>query len=155
MRLLVEAAGAERYRRALRCENGLFPKEVVFPVPAEASEFVSTVLAVLEAVDADFLLLVPLPTKSEEKMDSLRAEVSALLQQTPVPILLLPPRLRLPTPPFTSILIPLSGEKKESTALKLGLRIAEAQNLPVDLIHITGPETESPLSNPALESTAD
>jgi hypothetical protein len=75
-----------------------------------------------------------------------------LLERTSNPIMLLSSAVNLNKTPIRSILVPMSGEIRASSALKFGLRLAKRIHVPVDLVHvvIADGRTDSP-----LETTGD
>ena len=59
-------------------------------------------------------------------------------------------------PPFSNILVPVSGESRESKALELSVSLSEETHLPVDLLHIGGEAQVHPHdSSFSLESISD
>jgi nucleotide-binding universal stress UspA family protein len=75
-----------------------------------------------------------------------------LLEQAREPTLVVPLEINLIKTPVSSILIPMSGEIRVSSALKFGLRLTNRIHVPVDLLHVT--KTESPIQSP-LETMGD
>jgi nucleotide-binding universal stress UspA family protein len=70
-----------------------------------------------------------------------------LLKQVSTPIMILSPRVDFEKTPIGSVLVPISGEIRVSSALKFGLRIASRIHIPVDLVHVVqeNTQTKSPL----------
>ena len=66
-----------------------------------------------------------------------------LLERMEVPVLVLSPLVDLATAPIDSLLVPMSGEIRISSALAFGLKLASRIHVPVDLVHVviegTGP----------------
>ena len=68
----------------------------------------------------------------------------AVIEQSSVPVLLLPRNYR-DTLPWTRALVPVSGEVEGDEALALAVRLANALDIPVRVVHVadTGPGAES------------
>jgi len=75
-----------------------------------------------------------------------------LLEQAREPTLIVPLEIDFIKTPINSILIPMSGEIRISSALKFGLRLTNRIHVPVDLLHVI--KTESPMKSP-LETMGD
>jgi hypothetical protein len=91
----------------------------------------------MEAVRAGGLIL-PHPARSE--MEEPRSLRRALLESCGNPIVFLPASARLDPPLVSSLIVPLSGEIKESQALDQALRLAESKALPVEVVHVSSEE---------------
>ena len=97
------------------------------------------------------LIVVPSGGITEDK--GYEAQVRKdLLEQASAPILILSPKIDLVKTPIGSVLVPMSGEIRISSALKFGLRFASRIHVPADLVHVIqeDAQTESP-----LETTGD
>ncbi|HUG38600.1 MAG TPA: universal stress protein [Candidatus Limnocylindrales bacterium] len=64
----------------------------------------------------------------------------AILERSPVPVLLLPPAYR-ETLPWERLLVPVSGEPEGDEALALAVRLANALGLEVHVAHVAGADT--------------
>jgi nucleotide-binding universal stress UspA family protein len=64
----------------------------------------------------------------------------AVLERSPVPVLLLPPAYR-EVLPWERVLVPVSGELEGDEALALAVRLANALDLAVHVAHVTDADT--------------
>ena len=75
---------------------------------------------------------------TQDQMDHSSSHLKIrLVEQCMIPCMVLPQDVALDYPPFREIVVPMSGEVKNSSALALGLKLAAEKNLPVDVIHVT------------------
>lgn len=63
----------------------------------------------------------------------------AVIERSPVPVLLLPPRYR-ETLPWERIVVPVSGEADSDEALATAVHLAHALDLKVSVVHVADPE---------------
>ena len=63
----------------------------------------------------------------------------AIIERSPVPVLLLPPNYR-ETLPWERVLVPVSGEAEPDEALALAVRMAHALDLAVHVAHVADPD---------------
>jgi len=75
-----------------------------------------------------------------------------VLEQTATPIMLLSNKTDLQKTAIKSVLVPMSGEIRVSSALKFGLRLAKRIHVPVDLVHVV---IENSRTNSPLEALGD
>jgi nucleotide-binding universal stress UspA family protein len=76
------------------------------------------------------------PPAAEPDPDALVGHVTrAIIEQSPVPVLLLPPNYR-ETLPWERALVPVSGEVEGDEALGLAIRLADALDLAVHVAHV-------------------
>lgn len=75
-----------------------------------------------------------------------------LFEKSSKPVLILSPGINLAKTPIESVLIPMSGEIRVSSALEFGLNLAKFIHVPVDLVHVI--KDESPAFS-SLETTGD
>lgn len=61
----------------------------------------------------------------------------ALLEACSVPTYVFSSLMELGEKPFSAIVVPMSGEDRQSDGLSLGLRMGKEFSLPVDLVHVT------------------
>jgi len=80
------------------------------------------------------LILVPAGSFSEEDGQSARIRRD-ILEHSVTPIMLLSPTVNFMDVPIRSLLVPMSGEIRASSALKFGLQFASQIHVPVDLVH--------------------
>ena len=122
-------------------------------IAIQTIETVSDSLTVSEAVKrySCDLILVPSGTLGSEigRGAGIRENV---LEQSAVPVLILSSRVDLIGTPIKSVLVPMSGEIRLSSALTLGLKLATQIDVPVDMLHVVekGKQSDSP-----LETTGD
>jgi nucleotide-binding universal stress UspA family protein len=92
------------------------------------------------------LIVVPAGGITEDKGYGAQVRKD-LLEQASAPILILSPKIDLVKMPIGSVLVPMSGEIRVSSALEFGLRLADRIHVPVDLLHVIIEEhpTDSPL----------
>lgn len=64
-------------------------------------------------------------------------EKDEVLELASVPVLYVPPTLRLHERPIRSMIVPLSGEQRSSEASRFALNIAEQTHTPVDFLHVS------------------
>jgi hypothetical protein len=69
------------------------------------------------------------------------AEMERIVTQSKVPLLLVPPSYQ--DHPWSSILVPMSGEIRKNTALELAIDLAESLDIAVDVIHVAGEHTDT------------
>ena len=111
---------------------------------------------VVRAVRERHIELVCLPHADDWKLRMSRREsvdMRSLLQALRVPVGVFPVSVSLADTPFASIVVPMSGELKESQALKLALDVAKAKGLSVEVVHISPDVCGADASQ--LESTGD
>ena len=110
----------------------------------------SPIRAVSEAVKRFSCDLVLIPSGGITREDGYGAELRRdLLEQSCAPILILSPKVDFSKSPLTSVLIPMSGEIRLSSALAFGLHLASRIHVPVDLVHVVRGE------NSPLETSGD
>ena len=81
------------------------------------------------------------PSGGEADVESAVGHVTrAVLERSPVPVLLLPPAYREALP-WERVLVPVSGELEGDEALALGVRLANALDLVVHVAHVTDADT--------------
>lgn len=91
------------------------------------------------------LMVIPAGSRGENVAHGAQVR-EALLEESQIPIFILSPKVDLAKTPIGSILIPLRGEVRVSSALKFGLRLAALTHTPVDLVHVLDEENQKELS---------
>lgn len=125
--------------------------------PDEPSSFVvhttgtnrtGRILETIEKYSCDMILLQTRRVQQET------AEVSQIVQTTSIPVLVLNTDYDFDVCPPKSLLVPLSGEQRESEALQFSLNFASQTECPVDLVHVATSGPPSP-QEAALEDLGD
>ena len=78
-----------------------------------------------------------------------------ILEQCPVPILLTPSRRSLQRIPLESLLVAVSGERKNNEALDVAIHLANTAQIPVDILHVTPAEGPCSCEAVLLEAMKD
>lgn len=129
-------------REALTClqvPEEAWPLVVLHQAPAYPAD------AILEAVASCDVRLVVMTARGEtaeaaEDPAGLVGHVTrAVLERSPVPVLLMPPAYREALP-WERVLVPVSGEAEADAALTLAVRLAEALDLGVHVAHVIQPD---------------
>ncbi|HEY8370804.1 MAG TPA: universal stress protein [Thermodesulfobacteriota bacterium] len=125
----------------LKVPEEAWPLVVLHQAPTHPAD------AVLEAIAQYEIGLVVMTARgktveAEETGDTTRLVghvTHAVLERSPVPVLLLPPAYREDLP-WTRVLVPVSGEAEADAALTLAVRLAKALDLGVHVVHVIPPE---------------
>jgi nucleotide-binding universal stress UspA family protein len=119
-----------------------WPRIVLHQAPAYPEQ------AILDAVDRHRVALIVM-TACGETAEAPAAGVPgvghvarAVIERSPVPVLLLPPRYR-ETLPWTRLLVPVSGEPEGDEALALAVRLAGTLDLEVHVAHVAAAGDET------------
>lgn len=143
----------ETQARETRSQAGLSESEAPIHLLGHDQSIDETdMIEALQAHGADLLLL---PTPSEGSHKVAVGNWRLLPKASPVPTLFIPTDRRLGQPPFSNLIVPVSGELKENLALELGLNIADEKAIPVDLIHISPDSNQTKCHHSLLESIGD
>lgn len=92
------------------------------------------VLGLLDEYENDLLILPGLDGNlNEDRM--LSQEAKELIESSVVPVLLVPLHHRA-TVPWSSILVPMSGDSRSNRALRAGIDLANILRVPLDIVHV-------------------
>lgn len=109
------------------------------------------VLETIDRYDCDLVFIEDGGTLEDPEKASLRREI---LETAPCPVLLIPSAFSFEGHSIQSLLVPLSGEKRASEALRFALALAEQVGTPVDIMHVTAPDQPC-MCYQSLESVGD
>lgn len=126
--------------------------DVPLPDDGEPGTFANKALDAAREADAD-LVLIPVGS-GESSANVLSPSQRVLVERASIPILLMPVGPLLP-PSISTVIVPMSGESPESPALQLGLRVAYARHLPLDIVHVTPRNGTQAVCPPAIRSPGD
>jgi hypothetical protein len=98
-------------------------------------DFVSEVLSGIKTFSGEYLCFED-GEIGGERTGSARLK-QELIEAVQIPILLLPSRLSLESRRFKTLVVPISGEQRSSTAVPNSLKIAEVTDTSIMLIHVT------------------
>ncbi|HEX7126909.1 MAG TPA: universal stress protein [Thermodesulfobacteriota bacterium] len=124
----------------LKVPEAAWPLVVLHQAPACPAD------AVLEAVAQYEVQLVVMTARGKTAEAQAAGDTTrlvghvthAVLERSPVPVLLLPPAYREELP-WTRVLVPVSGEAEADAALTLAVRLARALDLGVHVVHVIPP----------------
>lgn len=131
LRQWVDSMELEGWRnQKIRCSTlsipGLFRREILKRVPFEQKKG----MLLMNSDRVGFLGL----------SHGLSRKKLQLLKQTQMPVWIVPASLRMKSVPVTAVLVPMSGEKRTSEALELGIGLGNQKGVPVDVLHVTSSE---------------
>jgi len=95
-------------------------------------DVVQQLLAAIENFEADLVVIA--------SSQFFGLQTQELIHQSPVPVLLLPDQREWA---WDSVLVPMSGEIKQNSALEVAVSMANQLNIPVDVIHVAPSSVEA------------